>query len=459
MIGQAVRHGRTRRDANNLQAHLFKDVNAKFEALNSVAPDLQGTMDDMFFALKATKAESAFLHISLSPSRSMDDDELRQVAEIVMRHFDAGDNQAALVIHEKERAGGDGHRHAHLVLGRVSPDGEVLPAGFEKIRLETAMRIAEFEMNEPVSLGRHHASAVKWLRNNGRDDVADFMVSVHGENPAKPTSRASPASRQMIERVAGKDLSSISADVKSAWEKSDNGQSFSAALASAGLTVKAGKKDGVFVIMDGDQELGAVDRLLKEKRATVKSKMGDFKYDNTTQPVKETIDRIGHLQGDKSKPSRHQAVVSAVEPARASRAAGQRTNRTDSTITRSNSSRSEAFDADDRRHGKETRCYEQKKSLITLDRVRLSSESVLACQSLLNHKARKNINQFEINQAAHQIENHGNGWRWVQEFRNDLIEKIREIQQRYFSRHSITEPPVVKKEQESEPEYSGMRFG
>lgn len=112
----------------------------------------------------------------------MSDDELRKVADIVMSHFNAGEHQAALVIHEKERSSKNGNRHAHLVLGRVGFDGQIIASGFEKIKLETAMRIAEYEMNEPVTLGRHHSSGVKWLRNNGRDDVADYMVMAQGKS-------------------------------------------------------------------------------------------------------------------------------------------------------------------------------------------------------------------------------------------------------------------------------------
>jgi len=454
MIGQAVRHGRTKRDAKNLHAHLLKDPNCKIEILNSVAPDLYEVMSDMNLALNGTKAESAFLHISLSPSRDMTDDELRKTADIVMKHFDATDNQAALVIHEKDRAGGNGNRHAHLVLGRVSPDGAVVSSGFEKIRLETAVRIAEFELGEPPILGRHHKSSIKWLRENGRDDVAQYMIAAHGDNPTKPTSQASPASRQMIERTTGKDLNSISCVVRDAWEKSDNGQSFSNALASAGLNVVAGKKDGVFVIRDGDQEIGALDRLLKEKRAFVRQKMGEFKDDNT---AKET-DTIRHIQRSKSEPARHSAPLSAVGIVGTSRATRKRSDRADSAVIGGDIARTTTSHVDDGRPGEKGRKYEQKKNLIELDRVRLSSESVLAGQSLLNHKVRKNINKFEINQASRQLESHKNGWQWVQELRNDLIEKLREIQQRYFTRHSIPEPPVPQK-QEDEPEYNGMRFG
>lgn len=276
MIGQAVKHGRTMKDARNLSAHLRKDKDARIEMLNSAASSLDEAMDDMMLARDGSRAKDAFLHLSISPSRDMSDDELRQVAGIVARHFGAEDHQAALVFHEKDRANGKGNRHAHLVLGKVGPEGQVIPAGFEKIRMETAMRIAEFEMGEPATLGRHHASAIKWLRANDRADVADWLDLAHGPNPEKPTSPASPAIRQKIERVTGTDLATVTMSVRDAWSRSDNAQAFTAALAESGFEIQKGQKDGVFLVMKEGVQVGALDRLLKEKRRAVASRMEGF---------------------------------------------------------------------------------------------------------------------------------------------------------------------------------------
>lgn len=458
MIGQAVRHGRTRRDAFNLRAHLLKDARATFVAINSVAPDLEAIMSDMLLARDGSRAQSAFLHISLSPARDMSDDELRQAAAIVMKHFGACDNQAALIIHGKDRVGGKGNSHAHLVLGRVSPDSEVISSGFEKIRLETAMRIAEYEMNEPAILGRHHESCVKWLRSHGRSDVADFIVAAHGETPLKPTSRASPSARQMIERTTGRDLASITHDVQSAWEKSDNGQSFSTALMSTGLTVKSGKKEGVFVVCNGDQELGALDRILKIKRTIVKIKMGEVKNDNTTATAKEAADTTGYIQRSQIEPSRHSKTIPIVEPTRTSRATREWPDRANPAITGGNSTGTTTSDVDDGSYGKENRYYEQKTCLIALDKVRLSSESVLAGQALLNHKVRKNITQFETIYAGHEIESHKYGWGWVRRFREELIEKLREIHQRHFRKNERPESHSNENDPENPHEHTGPQF-
>jgi len=469
MIGQVVKHGRTKRDAKNLHAHLLKDPDCKVEILNSVAPDLYEVMNDMALARDGSRSETAFLHISLSPSRDLSDDEMRKIAGIVMQHFDAEDHQAALIIHEKDRANNSGNRHAHIVLGRVSPDGKVLPSGFDKIKLETAVRIAEFELGEPCVLGRHHKSSVKWLRENGRDDVADFMIAAHSNNPTKPTSSASPAVRQKIERTTGKDLSAISNDVRSAWEKSDNGQSFAAALTSVGLSVKSGKKDGVFVIENDGQEIGALDRLLKEKRAAVRHKMGDFQNDSTSKPTSQAINSSRHIQRNAGEPTRNQTVVSASGPASDSRKNGKWPDRADTGSVERYPVESKTSDDRDRRHREKRRNIDEKTTLIKLDKVRLSAGSAIAMQEFRTLNLGKPVSQFLLNSAIKKIENYKKGWHWIQEYKADLVEKIKDFQNRLTAKIPVPKSkptpapkkvtPVHKQEPDFEPEYSGPRFG
>lgn len=390
MIGQAVKHGRTMKDARNLSAHLRKDKEARIEMLNSAASSLDEAMDDMMLARDGSRAKDAFLHLSISPSRDMSDDELRQVAGIVARHFGAEDHQAALVFHEKDRANGKGNRHAHLVLGKVGPEGQVIPAGFEKIRMETAMRIAEFEMGEPATLGRHHASSIKWCRENGREDVAQWLDLAHGPTPEKPQSPASPAKRQMIQRKAGTDLATVTGTVRSAWERSDNPQAFAAALSESGFDVALGQKAGVFIVSKDGVEVGALDRLLKEKRRDVAQRMEGFEHVASTE--KEAANTYAGPQGDVAgsppEPKEGRAASTVVGLAGA---AGADRGWADSPNPRRVGADpfepTSSHDAD-RGHGPENR-------------------------------------RFDQIQAARQIEQHITGWDRLRELRDDLMSFIR----------------------------------
>lgn len=269
MIAGVIRHGRTQRESRALTDHLLKAENEPRVRIlgGTLAVDLPGAIRDMERLRNSTSAEAAALHIHLSPSRSMSDEELLRAAEIVRHHLGAVDHPAALVVHDKERNEGEGHSHAHLVLGRVGPSGQVLESGFEKIKLETAARIIEFELGEPATLGRHHRSAVKWLQANGRRDVAAWLDSAHGQDPDRPQSSVSPDSRQALARQ-GIDLSVVRTEIRDAWRAGG-----AEAVRGAGFDIEPGRKSGIYVVSRDGVEIGSLDRLTKEKRAAVRSAM------------------------------------------------------------------------------------------------------------------------------------------------------------------------------------------
>lgn len=312
MIGGVARHGRTRRDTRALQHHLLKDPGARVEMLDCLAQDLPSALRTMELMRDGTAADAAFLHIHLSPSTDLSEDQLRRVAEIVREHLGVADHPAALVFHQKDRRGGQGGLHGHLVLGRVGPDGVAMASSFEKIRLETAMRIAEFELGEAPTLGRHHASGVRWLRANGRADVADWLEAAHGPEPEKPTSAASPSKRQKLARK-GVELSDAAERVRDAWSRSDGGVAFAAALRTEGFDVAPGQKPGVFVVSSGGVEIGALDRIVKLKRRDVAARMEGFENDRAAP--EEALTSRGDLStGPSGEPGGAEAGALAPAP-------------------------------------------------------------------------------------------------------------------------------------------------
>lgn len=403
----------------------MKDTDARIEILNSAAPDLRSAMEDMMLAKDGSRAESAFLHIVISPSTDLGDDGIMRAAEIVMGHFEAADHQAALIFHDKDRANGKGGKHGHLVLSRIGPDGDIIASGFEKIRLETAMRIAEFKLGEPVNLGRHHASALKWLRKNGRQDVAQWLEQSQGSSPEKPVSAASPEKRQKMMRH-GVDLATTTAILRTAWECSDNASAFVSALYEQGFQIIPGQKPGVFIVSThSGTEIGALDRLLKQKRGVVSQRMEDYKYEPAINPELTRDNEAS--KGDLRRSADPETASTTHGNTGADRG---RARRTDPAVTGSNTSGPTSIVPADRGHGKENRQIDEKQGLIMLDRVRLSSSTIIASQSIRTYH--RPFSRFKIIQAVLQLKANTNGWDWVREFRDDLFAKIREIKERVF---------------------------
>lgn len=274
MIGNVVSHGRSGRDARNLSAHLLKTEQNERVAVridNMLATDLPASLRDMQLMRDGTRADAAFLHISISPGRQMTDAEVHRAGDIVLRHLGMAEHGCARVLHDKPRVGGEGGTHLHLVVARVGPDGLVVRAGLDKIRVETACRLAEFELGEAPTLGRHHPSALRFFEKN-RPEVAAWLTAGLGSQPERPRSAVTPDQRRVLDRKQI-DFRDVRETVRLALSQSDGPQALRAALGEAGLSVVAGDKAGAWIVQRDGEFVGALDRLAKQKRAEVSAFM------------------------------------------------------------------------------------------------------------------------------------------------------------------------------------------
>lgn len=303
MIGGVTKFAGGSRDARALAAHLGKPQpnGSAFEAVNSAAADVTALIGEArAMASAAGIANRPFLHIHLSPSGTLDRAQLLRAAEVVCRELGVEDQPWGVELHGKPRASGEGGLHAHIVLGRAGASGKVLPSGFEKIRLETAVRVAEFEVGDAHVLGRHFNSSVKHLEATGRQDVVASMRTAHAGPPPPPRGLSSEK-RQALAR-GGVDAMVQRKAVQAAWSKSDDGKSFAAALAEAGLELRRGDKEGVWLVAIGRINLGSVDRLVGEKRRDVAARLGTFQpsaVDGGTNPGNDQASGPGGGSGPK----------------------------------------------------------------------------------------------------------------------------------------------------------------
>lgn len=291
MIGNVVSHGRSGRDARNLCAHLLKmEMNERVAVRidNMLSTDLPSSLRDMQLMRDGTRADAAFLHISISPGRQMTDAEVHRAGDIVLRHLGMAENGCARVLHDKPRVAGEGGTHLHLVVARVGPDGLVVRAGLDKIRVETACRLVEFELGEAPTLGRHHPSALRFFEKT-RPEVAVWLTAGLGPQPEPPRSAVTPDQRRVLDRK-GVDFRGVREVVKEAWARSDGPAALRAALGEAGLSVEAGDKAGAWIVRRDGEFVGALDRLAKQKRAAVADLM-EKEHVADTRPAGPSIGR------------------------------------------------------------------------------------------------------------------------------------------------------------------------
>jgi hypothetical protein len=254
----------------------------------------------------AAPVAAAFHHFALSPATDRTRGEILEAAHKVQFEFDpACTRPFAIVIHGKPRAGdASGETHGQLVLGNFDSEGRAIKDGFAKLRTERLAREIEYSWRdgppgspgEPCGLGRHHVSALRALRKSN-PAVAEWLVNAHGEKPDKPKSAISSASRNRAKRLDF-NLPAARAAVRKMWTEKPEIGAFKTALSDAGYEVAAGNKIGVWILRDRKSglALGAVDRLLRLKRQTVRDMMEvtNERKQQKSQPGPSAVD--GHAR-------------------------------------------------------------------------------------------------------------------------------------------------------------------
>src|SRR5690606_20526133 len=140
------------------------------------------------------------------------------------------------------------HRHRKYLLAR--PDRTVVRMQHGYRRLEKLSRLAELRSGEPLTRGAHNRAVVNALRREGREWEASTIEAAgltKGMRPVAP----SPAERAVASRVQELSADELWRRAFAAWQRSDNGPSFLAALAAEGLTVAVGEKELVLVGPNG----------------------------------------------------------------------------------------------------------------------------------------------------------------------------------------------------------------
>jgi len=274
MILTTTRHGRTKRDVRNLKAHLDASVGqeARVVAIGNVplsnADDVMSYMQAM---RDGSRADVSMHHITISPMNRLDDAQRDEAVQRILSAMDAEDHAYVLWEHDgKARSEKAADQHFHLVVGHVGPDGKALDDGNSYARLEAVARSLEADFGEPITHSRRTKTVAGILREMGRDDVA-VLIEANPSDP--PRSAMSSKTRAKAARL-GVNLPAEQERVRAAWAASDGPAAFVNALREAGLSVVPGKKPGVFVVTTNEGvELGALDRIIRMKRADVAAVM------------------------------------------------------------------------------------------------------------------------------------------------------------------------------------------
>lgn len=276
MIIAHARHGRTRRDARNLAKHLMKPDAGIPPRVHSMVGLAAMGVEAALNAMRrlAPPGAAAFHHISLSPSAEWAAGDLVVAAASVVRELggDPATHPHVIVLHHKPGAAGRGSLHAHVVVSHWLGPSQRLDDAWSHLRLERLARELEWSHHEPLTRGRHDKAVAKALRARGLPEIADALLTTECVEPV-PRSVVTASARQALTRQGIDDVAARSV-VTAAWSQGDTPASFRAALAEAGLLVVPGQKQGVWVVQSsGGVVIGALDRIVRQKRGDVVARM------------------------------------------------------------------------------------------------------------------------------------------------------------------------------------------
>lgn len=227
---------------------------------------------------------NGFIHAKIAPdhAQQMTADQWQHVIDSWCEEFNLNPENVCAVLHEK-----GGHSHIHIIAPGCDPvTGKRTDVSWCHLRTEKLCRKLEADFGHkhvPMKPG-HVRSVAARLRAEGRPEVADAIN-------LNPTVEGAAFSEKQGQRLKRDDYSPtrIKQLVRACWDCSDSGQAMEAALAEFGLSVSPGKRRNVWVLSSEDgTELGALDRIVGEKRTMVSARMAPDKprRGRRPQPIK-----------------------------------------------------------------------------------------------------------------------------------------------------------------------------
>lgn len=242
-----------------LGAHLANpEHNERVEVQQSrglLSESIREQIDELTGLASHARTRRPLYHVHLDPpaDHPLNPQERARYWEKFESEFGLSDRPFSSVIHEKH-----GREHEHRVYLAVKSDGRAVKFDHDYARREKLNRVFELERGEALTVGRHNRAVANALEREGRDDLAQ-QIQESGITDAPRPQAISPNERHQQERTGILKID-VAQQVLTAWQQSDNGQSFANALNENGLTLAHGQKCAV--VIDGTGNTHALGRLL-----------------------------------------------------------------------------------------------------------------------------------------------------------------------------------------------------
>lgn len=257
-----------------LAAYLVTGKDGERAELYQVYGFATGDIREAFRSIDAmadgTRVEKPFFHVQV---RNPEGEELRraqwlQVADRIERINGLHGQGRAIAFHVDEKTG---HEHMHVAWSRINDETlQAKPLPFFKLRLKEVCRELENELD---------------------------LTRVSSQRPRVELAPSRAEEEQS--RRLDTDLHGIRGSIREAYERSDGGKAFAAALADKGLTLCQGERRD-FVVIDQEGGIHALGkRLLGDSAAEIRRGLSDLHREG----LPTVIEARAHLLDEKTRPA------------------------------------------------------------------------------------------------------------------------------------------------------------
>jgi hypothetical protein len=231
--------------------------------------DVHRALAEMAAIAKGSRCTQHLHHAMMNPAQELTQQQWQQAWDAYEQEFGLQDQPFIEVEHHKE-----GRTHRHRVYDRITEQLKAVDFGYSRIRNEKVARVLEHEFGHDLTIGKHNRAVIARLREDGLQQVADWMERGHAHEQARPVAEKGHADHQ-IEKRTGLAKAEAEQAIRQAWDQSDSGHSLKAALEQDGLILARGEKRD-FVVVDMAGAAHSLGRRVGEKAKTVKQRMADL---------------------------------------------------------------------------------------------------------------------------------------------------------------------------------------
>ncbi len=258
--------GSQRGNGDELALHLLKTEDNEHVEIYEIRDLSAGTLQEAFAEMESvsngTRCRQYLFSVSINPPQKeiAPIEYFEEAIEAIEQKLKLSGQPRVIVFHEKE-----GRRHVHCVWSRIDAQ-EIkainLPHFKQKLNDVSKELFLKYEWELPKGyIDRHFSNPYKFTLQEWQ------QAKRAGENP------------QMLKAM-----------FRSAWERSDNAQSFKQALQNYGFTLARGDRRG-FVAVDYKGEVYSLTRWTRCKSKELQERLGEPKRLPTVDQAKQEISK------------------------------------------------------------------------------------------------------------------------------------------------------------------------